>query len=184
VSVRRTAALLLGTLLMLPSSALALTDDELAHIGSAEPSGSGAATDVGFNAGGAVLRALVGLVVVIAIILVVAKVLRHQQTRRGGRLSLPGGGQANAVEVLSTTPLGPTRALHLVRIADRIVLVGAGEGGIASLGTWGEDEARAAGLLPAAAGPDFDELLAAAGGLAPAAPRRSVLDGVRALTAR
>lgn len=184
MSLRRAIALLCGSLLVLPVPALAVTDAEYARIGTTEPSGSGAATDVGFNTSGAVLRALIGLVVVVVIILVIAKFLRHQQSRRGGMLSLPGGGQVGAVEVLSTTPLGATRALHLVRVAGRFVLVGAGEGGIASLGSWSEDEAQAAGLVPAEAEPEFDELLAAAGGLAPAAQRRGMLDGVRALTAR
>ena len=186
MSLRRAIALLCGTLLVLPVPALAVTDAEYAQIGSTEPSGSGAATAVGggFNTSGAVLRAVIGLVVVVVIILVIAKVMRHHQTRRGGMLSLPGGGQVGAVEVLSTTTLGPTRALHLVRVAGTFVLVGAGEGGIASLGSWSEDEARAAGLVKAEPEPVFDELLAAAGGLAPAPQRRGVLAGVRALTSR
>ena len=184
MSLRRAIALLCGTLLVLPVPALAITDAEYARIGSTEPSGSGAAADVGFNASGAVMRALIGLVVVVVIILVIAKVLRHHQSRRGGMLSLPGGGQVGAVEVLSTTTLSPTRALHLVRVAGTFVLVGAGEGGIASLGSWSEDEAREAGLVKAEAEPVFDELLAAAGGLAPVPQQRGVLASVRALTAR
>ena len=48
---------------------------------------------------------------------------------------------------LATLPLGPNRSLHLVRAGGEVVLLGAGEGGVTPIRTYGEHEARALGLI-------------------------------------
>ena len=99
------------------------------------------------TAGGGLVRTIVGLAVVIAVIYGLTWVLR--QVKRSREAGASGTGLA----ALATLPLGPNRSLHLVRAGDEIVLVGAGEGGVTTIRTYGEAEARALGLLePVAAG--------------------------------
>ena len=47
----------------------------------------------------------------------------------------------------ATVPLGPNRALHLVRAGRELVLVGSAEQGVVPIRTYSEEEARALGLL-------------------------------------
>ena len=96
------------------------------------------------TSGGGLVRTIVGLAVVIAVIYGLTWVLR--QVKRSGA-------SGTGLAALATLPLGPNRSLHLVRAGDEIVLVGAGEGGVTTIRTYGEAEARALGLLePVAAG--------------------------------
>jgi flagellar protein FliO/FliZ len=100
------------------------------------------------------------------------------------------GRDGGLVEVISTTPLGPNRQLHLVRIGDEVILVGSGEGGITPLRKFDEDEAIALGVIdPADAQLEVGFADALAGAGVPVAPRRpqtsaSLLDRVRSLTSR
>lgn len=75
----------------------------------------------GFDAGdwlGLGLR----LAIVLVVIWVAVIAMRWYVRRSTGT---PGGGPSRNVEVLETRALGPNRALHLVRVGDRAVLVGA-----------------------------------------------------------
>jgi flagellar protein FliO/FliZ len=181
-----------GLLLALPASAFALTDQQFKNLAHTKPSGDGT-PQVGLNVGGGLVRGVVGFVVVIGAILLIAKLLKTNQKRKNGsyvpRGRSKGGG---LVEVISTTPLGPNRQLHLVRIGDEVILVGSGEGGITPLRKFDEDEAIALGVIA----PEDQQLLetgfadALAGAGVPVAPRRTtpqgvgMLDRVRALTSR
>jgi flagellar protein FliO/FliZ len=187
--VRRILPVVLALLLALPSSAFALTDQQFKDLANTKPSGDGT-PHVGLDVGGGLLRGVVGFVVVIGAILVIAKLLKTNQKRKNGTYVSRGRARdGGLVEVISTTPLGPNRQLHLVRVGDEVILVGSGEGGITPLRTFDEDEAVALGVIVPEEQLDagFADALAGAG--VPVAPRRvepsaSVLDRVRALTSR
>ena len=101
----------------------------------------------GPSTGGGLVRTIVGLAIVIAVIYGLYWVLKQVKSSREERASGQGLG------TLATLPLGPNRALHLVRAGGEIVLLGVGEGGVTPIRTYGEHEARALGLL---AGEDDD----------------------------
>jgi flagellar protein FliO/FliZ len=110
-----------------------------------EISGAGGTTSTsepaaeGPSGGSAVGRLVLGLVVVGGLIFVVSRVLK-----RANRERLPGG--ASVLDVVTTTPLGQNRALHLVRVGDELHLVGSAEQGVTSLRVY---DAREAGALEA-----------------------------------
>ena len=178
-------------LLALPSSAFALTDQQFKDLANTKPSGSGT-PQVGLDVGGGLVRGVIGFAVVMGAILVIAKLLKTNQKRKNGSYMPRGRGRSDGglVEVISTTPLGPNRQLHLVRIGDEVILVGSGEGGITPLRKFDEGEAIALGVISPEQEMDagFADALAGAG--VPVAPRRTaasgvgVLDRVRALTSR
>ena len=91
--------------------------------------------------GGGLVRTIVGLAVVIGVIYGLYWVLKQVKSSREERASGSGLG------TLATLPLGPNRSLHLVRAGGEVVLLGAGEGGVTPIRTYGENEARALGLL-------------------------------------
>jgi flagellar protein FliO/FliZ len=180
----------LALLLSAPASALALTNAQFKNLAHTKPSGDGT-PHVGLDVGGSLIRGVVGFAVVIGVILVIAKLLKSNQARKQGLSPRRRGSRdAGLVEVLSSTPLGPNRHLHLVRVGDEVILVGAGEGGITPLRRFDEDEAVALGAIASedelmAGG--FADALAQAG--APAPTRRSsssasMLDRMRQLTSR
>ena len=132
-----------------------------------------------------------GFAVVIGTILIIAKVIKTNQRRKQGYMPRGRGRDGGLVEVISTTPLGPNRQLHLVRIGDEVILVGSGEGGITPLRKFDEDEAVALGVIdPAEAQLDVGFADALAGAGVPAPPRRAamsnagLLDKMRTLTTR
>jgi flagellar protein FliO/FliZ len=181
------AASSLALALVLPGSAFALTNKQFQHISSTQPSGQGT-PHIGLDAGGAMIRAVIGFAVVIGVILVIAKMLKANQRRQQGLGPRRRGQATGIVEVLSSTPLGPNRHLHMVRIGSEVILVGAGEGGITPLRTFDETEAISIGVLESedqVIEGTFADALTAAG--APA-PRRTqgpkLLDRVRDLTSR
>ena len=88
--------------------------------GSAEESGSG----------GSLARALFGLVVVLGVIYGV-----HWLLKKWGKSRLEGvAGSSGIIDVVATTPLAQGRALHLVRVGEELVLVGATEQSITRIG--------------------------------------------------
>jgi flagellar protein FliO/FliZ len=95
----------------------------------------------GSSAGGSLVRTFVGLAVVIGVIYGLYWVLRQVKASREERSA----GQGLAP--IASVGLGPNRALHLVRAGREVVLVGVAEHAITPIRTYGEDEARAAGLL-------------------------------------
>jgi flagellar biogenesis protein FliO len=66
---------------------------------------------------------LVGLVVVIVVIWGLSVLLKRFVTVRGLASS------SESLKVLYTLSLTPTRTLYLVRLADRVLLIGSGDGG-------------------------------------------------------
>src|SRR5690242_19605027 len=95
----------------------------------------------GASAGGSIVRTVVGLAIVIGVIYGLYWVLKQVKASREERASGQGLG------TLATLPLGPNRSLHLVRAGGEVVLLGVGEGGVTPIRTYGENEARALGLI-------------------------------------
>ena len=132
------------------------------------------------------MRGVIGFAVVIGTILIIAKLLRRTRSARTATCRAAGDATAASSRSISTTPLGPNRQLHLVRIGDEVILVGSGEGGITPLRKFDEDEAIALGVIdPADAQLEVGFADALAGAGVPVAPRTaqtttSLLDRVRA----
>jgi flagellar protein FliO/FliZ len=89
----------------------------------------------GSGSGGSIVRMVVGLAVVIAVIYGVywlLKALNRSRVNGGdGRLA-----------VVATTQLAPNRSVHLIRVGEELVLVGAAEQGVTPIRVYGADEAR------------------------------------------
>ena len=91
--------------------------------------------------GGAIARVVIGLLVVVAAIWALRWVLEQVRASREGQAAGAG------LTALSSLPLGPGRAVHLVRAGDELVLLGVAEQGITPIRTYSEHEAREVGLL-------------------------------------
>src|SRR3954464_11380300 len=96
--------------------------------------------------GGGLVRTFVGLAVVLAVIYGLYWVLKQV---KAGRESAASG---QGLESVATLPLGPNRALHLVRAGRELVLLGVAEQTVVPIRAYREDEARALGLLDAMPG--------------------------------
>jgi flagellar biosynthetic protein FliO len=98
-------------------------------------------------------RFLFGLVVVVALIYGI-----HWLLKQWGQSRLQGvAGRAGVIDVVATTPLAQGRTLHLVRLGDELVLVGATDQSITRIG---EMDARAFGASAADRGAgDFQAML-------------------------
>ncbi len=142
-ALRRLIALALGLLLVLPQAALAVTDADVANMDTAGAGPDQAPRLATGGAAGSGMRVLLGLAVVVAVIFAVWWLLKR--TNRG---RVPGTGKTGVVTVLSTTPVGPNRNLHLVRVGEDVLLLGATEHGISALHTLDHETAREQGLLP------------------------------------
>jgi flagellar protein FliO/FliZ len=139
-------------------------------------SGEGAA-QASASGGGGIARMIVGLAVVLGVIYGLSWVLKQVRASREGQTA---GGALSSVASL---PLGPNRSVHLVRVGDDLVLLGAAEKGITPIRAYTEQDARAAGLVA-------DEDLLQLPAPKAAQPRRalpaggSLLDTMRARTVR
>jgi flagellar biosynthetic protein FliO len=181
-ALRGLIAAALGLLLVLPQAALAVTDADVANIDTTDAGPDQATRLATGGAAGSGMRVLLGLAVVVAVIFAVWWLLKR--TNRG---RVPGTGKAGVVTVLSTTAVGPNRNLHLVRVGEDVLLLGATEHGITALHTLDHETAREQGLLPE--DPDGDLLLPAGvhaiAELSAGAPRRGgVLEELRSRTVR
>jgi flagellar protein FliO/FliZ len=94
------------------------------------------------STGGGLVRTIVGLAIVIGVIYGLYWVLKLVKSSREERAS------GSGLRPLASLPLGGNRSLQLVRAGHEIVLVGVGESGVTPIRTYGEQEARALGLLP------------------------------------
>lgn len=93
-----------------------------------EPSGGGS--------GGAFVRLIVGLLIVIAVIYGVYWLLKTwNRSKRGDA----GDGR---LDVVASTTLAPNRSVHLIRVGDELVLVGSAEGSVTPIRVYAPEEAR------------------------------------------
>ncbi len=137
------ALAVLTSALLLAPAALAVTEAELQDLDSG-PAGPETVPQVGSSGFGSAGRVILGLVAVLAVIMAVHWLLRRAQGARVSRR----GGTGDALDVLSTTSLGPRHQLHLVRVGDDVLLLGAAEHGLRTLHHVRHDAAVAQGLLP------------------------------------
>jgi len=132
-------AAVLGCLLLAPAALAA--DGESTPLNLPSPTKVNAQQAAGPSSGGGLVRTIVGLAIVIGVIYGLYWVLKQVKASREERASGQGLG------TLATLPLGPNRSLHLVRAGGEVVLLGVGEGGVTPIRTYGENEARALGLI-------------------------------------
>jgi flagellar protein FliO/FliZ len=135
----------LGCLLLAPTALAA--DGESTPLNLPSTTKVNAQQAAGPSSGGGLVRTIVGLAIVIGVIYGLYWVLKQVKASREERASGQGLG------TLATLPLGPNRSLHLVRAGGEVVLLGVGEGGVTPIRTYGENEARALGLI----GPDDED---------------------------
>ena len=103
------------------------------------------------GAGGGLVRTFVGLAIVLAVIYGLYWVLKQVKASRETAAS------GSGLESVATIPLGPNRALHLVRAGRELVLLGVAEQTVVPIRAYREDEARALGLLTAGETFEADE---------------------------
>jgi flagellar protein FliO/FliZ len=127
-----------GCLLRAPAALAAPKDPEDTAVDLS--SGSAPAADAG--GGGSIARTIVGLAVVLGVIYGLHWVLKQIKSSKETK-AVAGTG----LESLATLPLGPNRALHLVRAGAEIVLLGSSEHGVTPIRRYSEQEARALGLI-------------------------------------
>jgi flagellar protein FliO/FliZ len=173
-AIKSAGAAVLGLLLLAPAALAA--DGEGTPLDLDAGTKDTAAKTAG-TSGGGLVRTIVGLAVVIGVIYGITWVLRQVKASREERAS------GSGLQPLATLPLGPNRALHLVRAGGEVLLVGAGEHGVVPVRTYSEQEARDLGLI---GDDDGDEQPPAGpppgrGGLIPR-PRRDWLAELRART--
>jgi flagellar protein FliO/FliZ len=130
-------AAVLGMLLLAPSAFAA--DGESTPL-NLDTSSSGSHVSSGAG-GGNLVRTIVGLVVVIGVIYGLSWVLKQVKNSREEKAS------GNGLKPIATMPLGTNRSLHLVRAGEEVVLLGVAENGVTPIRTYGENEARALGLI-------------------------------------
>jgi flagellar protein FliO/FliZ len=106
------------------------------------------------STGGAIGKTILGLGVVIAVIYGLTWVLK--QMKASSESSGFGGLTAEA-----SVPLGPGRAVHLIRVGRELVLVGSAEHGVVPIRTYTEDEAVDLGLIADPADPDAEPVKSA-----------------------
>ena len=127
----------LGLFLLAPVALAA--DGEKTPLNLSDPE-SAPAQAAGSTSSGLV-RTIVGLAVVIGVIYGLYWILKQVKKSREDTAT------GSSLHTLATLPLGPNRSMHLVRAGSEIVLVGVGEHGVTPIRTYGEQEARALGLL-------------------------------------
>src|SRR5919202_2278511 len=106
---------------------------------------------VAAGGGGGLVRTFVGLAIVLAVIYGLYWVLKQVKASRETAASGQG------LESGATIPLGPNRALHLVRAGRELMLLGVAEQNVVPIRAYREEEARALWLIDAPATFDADE---------------------------
>jgi flagellar protein FliO/FliZ len=135
--------------------------------------------------GGSLVRTIVGLAIVLAVIFGLRWVLKQVKASREERADGTG------LTAMGSLALGSNRSLHVVRAGREVLVVGSGEQGVTAVRSYGEEEARALGILEE---DGTDAALAApAGGMAKAGgaavegatlAAQRALDTLRAWTVR
>jgi flagellar protein FliO/FliZ len=130
-------AAIFGCLLTAPVAFADNGEDTKLNLGSAGET----ATTSQSASGGSLVRTIVGLFVVLAVIYGLYWVLKKVKSSKDSAAS------GSGLETIATMPLGPNRALHLVRTGSELVLIGTAEHSITPIRRYSEDEARALGLI-------------------------------------
>jgi len=134
------ASAAIGLVLLAPASALAApgsTESTPLNL----PADGGAKKVTGASSGGSLVRTIVGLAIVLLVIYGVAWVLKQLKASKEERL------RGSGIESAAVVPLGPNRALHLVRAGRELVLLGVAEHGVTPIRTYSEEEALELGII-------------------------------------
>jgi flagellar biogenesis protein FliO len=138
-------------LFVAPSEALAFKRDRtLLPAAVRAPTHASATSHIASGAGNAAFHMLLGLTVVSALIFGLYKILKRTSAKNDK--TAPDDGW---MHVVSTTPLGPSRALHLVRVGNEVVLLAASEQSVTPVRIYGAEEADRLGVnaMPVQIGP-------------------------------
>jgi flagellar protein FliO/FliZ len=122
-----------------PAAALAATHGEDTPLNL--PADQGTKHVTGVSSGGSLVRTFVGLAIVLAVIYGIAWVLKQVKSSKEERH------RGSGLQTTAVVPLGPNRALHLVRAGRELVLVGVAEHGVTPIRTYSEEEALELGLI-------------------------------------
>jgi flagellar protein FliO/FliZ len=129
----------LGMLLLAPAAFAAGSESTPLNLGDAKTDTTSHVA--GSSGSSSIVRTIVGLAVVIGVIYGLSWVLKQVKKSREDTAS------GDSLQPLATLPLGTNRSLHLVRAGEEVVLLGVGESGVTPIRTYGENEARALGLI-------------------------------------
>jgi flagellar biosynthetic protein FliO len=169
----RAIALALVALVTAPTAALAVSNSDLKNLGNGSPS----EVHVTDSGAGQIGRVLIGLAIVVVVIVVLYAIVRRVHRGR-----MPGSSGSHTITVLDTVGIGAQRSLHLVRVGDRVVLIGATDHAITALQELTPEEAEDAGLTDRAA--TADEIALALAQPPAEAANRGLLDSIRDRTTR
>jgi flagellar protein FliO/FliZ len=122
-----------------PAAALAAAHGEDTPLNLPADQGTKHVTPV--SSGGSLVRTVVGLAIVLAVIYGIAWVLKQVKSSKEERH------RGSGLQSTAVVPLGPNRALHLVRAGRELVLVGVAEHGVTPIRTYSEEEALELGLI-------------------------------------
>jgi flagellar protein FliO/FliZ len=100
-------------------------------------------THVASGTGSAALHMLLALAIVLALIFGLYKLLKRSANRNDKTV-----GDDGWMGVVSSTPLAPSRSLHLVRVGEELILLGAADGSVTPIRVYGAEEARRLGVDP------------------------------------
>jgi flagellar protein FliO/FliZ len=131
------AVLCLPVLAPAPALAAAHGEDTPLNL----PADQGAKHVSPVSSGGSLVRTVVGLAIVLAVIYGIAWVLKQVKSSKEERH------RGSGLQSTAVVPLGPNRALHLVRAGRELVLVGVAEHGVTPIRTYSEEEALELGLI-------------------------------------
>jgi flagellar protein FliO/FliZ len=131
------AVLCLPVLAPAPALAAAHGEDTPLNL----PADQGAKHVTGVSSGGSLVRTIVGLAIVLAVIYGIAWMLKQVKASKAERH------RGSGLQSTAVVPLGPNRALHLVRAGRELVLVGVAEHGVTPIRTYTEEEALELGLI-------------------------------------
>src|SRR6478752_661285 len=132
-------AAIVGCLLIAPVAFADNGEHTKLNLGSAGDSAEAAHS----ASGGSLVRTIVGLLVVLGVIYALYWVLKKVKASKDSAAT------GSGLETLATMPLGPNRALHLVRAGREIVLLGTAEHTVSPIRRYSEAEAQALGLIDA-----------------------------------
>jgi flagellar protein FliO/FliZ len=125
--------------LLLFSSPLSFSAEQaIVQVDSSASVQSSAVNPIGFDYGAAMLRTGLAFLIVIALLVGLFFGIKWLQKK-----SRNGGGGRETLSIVGTLSLGPKRNVALIRIVNRILVVGISEGGIALLTELSAEEADA-----------------------------------------
>ncbi len=129
-------------LLIAPSEAFGFQRDRTLLPAAVRAPGHVSATShIASGASNAALHMLLGLAVVSALIFGLYKVLKR--TAAKGDKTVRDDGW---MQVVSSTPIGPSRSLHLVRVGNEVVLLASSEQSVTPVRVYGAEEAERLGV--------------------------------------